>query len=191
MEKIKTIGDCYMCVGFTDEGTEPRLALRRVLVVADGLHDVAARTPLEGRRMSVRVGVHIGTVVTGIIGKTKFAYDLWGDAVNVASRMESTGVPGATQITADVYSMLDNKEDYVERGLIDVKGKGKLVTYCSRPRQRDGAERSASPAAVPYAVQRLASLLVTAKGMLRPVGPLLSSSALAFEALAPRGPSQP
>ena len=77
VEKIKTIGDCYMCVAFTEDGVEAqRRALGRVLAVADAMHDIAARTLLEGEPMSVRVGVHTGLVLTGIIGKTKFAFDL-------------------------------------------------------------------------------------------------------------------
>ena len=165
VEKIKTIGDCYMCVGFADEATTQRLALSRVLLVADGLHDIAARTPLEGKPMRVRVGVHVGTVLTGIIGKTKFAFDVWGDAVNVASRMESTGVPGTTQITADAYALLEDKTAYVQRGPVDVKGKGKLATYCNTGWRRAVPRAAAvAPAGSSYAVQRLASLLLTAKG---------------------------
>ena len=75
--------------------------------------------------------MHTGTVVSGIIGKTKLAFDVWGDAVNVASRMESTGIPGATQVTADTYALLRDQEQFVERGLVDVKGRGRLQTYIS------------------------------------------------------------
>ena len=120
-----------MCVGFVDAATAPALVLSRVLAVADALHVIAARTPLEGKRMSVRVGVHIGTVVTGIIGKSKFAFDLWGDAVNVASRMESTGVPGTTQISDAVYTLLPDKAAYTLRGPVDVKGKVSVLSLCS------------------------------------------------------------
>ena len=165
VEKIKTIGDCYMCVAFTEDGVEAqRRALGRVLAVADAMHDIAARTLLEGEPMSVRVGVHTGLVLTGIIGKTKFAFDLWGDAVNVASRMESTGVPGTTQITADAYALLEDKSAFMQRGPVEVKGKGKLVTYCSTGCGRLVPRAVASaPAGVPCAVQRLVSLLLTAK----------------------------
>ena len=74
--------------------------------------------------------MHTGTVVSGIIGKTKFTFDIWGDAVNLASRMESTGVPGATQVSGDVYEVpKDLDEPLLPRGLVEVKGKGKVQTY--------------------------------------------------------------
>ena len=127
--KVKTIGDCYMCVGWAQEGVSPASSAARVLTVANEMHRIAKSTEFRGKRMAVRAGMHIGPVVSGIIGKTGFAFDIWGDAVNVASRMESTGVPGATQVTADVYELLEDKTAFTKRGVVDVKGKGKLCTY--------------------------------------------------------------
>ena len=133
VEKIKTIGDCYMCVGWADDWTDvtPAASAARVLAVADRMHDVIHRTPLGMKRLAVRAGVHTGTVVSGIIGKTKFNFDIWGDAVNVASRMESTGVPGKTQVSSETYQLLAGPERFVRRGLVHVKGKGELPTYIS------------------------------------------------------------
>jgi len=169
VEKVKTIGDCYMAVRFADDAAAPAPALTRVLAVADRLHGIAARSPLEGRCMSVRVGVHVGPVVTGIIGKSKFAYDLWGDAVNVASRMESTGVPGSTQISVETYAMLADKTGFIKRGSVDVKGKGTLSTYFSQPRPHDAANGPGAPlgpGSPTNAVRTLADLLSNAKGPL-------------------------
>ena len=79
--------------------------------------------------MQLRVGVHTGPVVAGVIGTQKFSYDLWGDTVNLASRMESHGVDGAVHVSAAVYERLRGQYAFAERGLIPVKGKGDLTTY--------------------------------------------------------------
>jgi class 3 adenylate cyclase len=129
VDKIKTIGDCYMCVGWAEDSEDPITSASTVLTVASKMHSIARQVPLNGSRLFLRAGMHTGTVVSGIIGKTKLAFDVWGDAVNVASRMESTGIPGATQVTADTYELLKDKEVFVERGLVEVKGRGKLQTY--------------------------------------------------------------
>ena len=128
VEKIKTIGDCYMCVAW-DEGDPPVIAATRVLSVAEQIHRIIHDTPLCGRRLHIRAGAHRGSVVSGIIGKMKFAFDIWGDAVNIASRMENTGMPGRTQISADLYAVVPDKAMFMSRGLVDIKGKGQLETY--------------------------------------------------------------
>ena len=131
VEKIKTIGDCYMCVGWAAEEGDEATSAGNVLAVAKAMHGIVARLPLQDRRLSMRAGMHVGSVVSGIIGRTKFAFDIWGDTVNLASRMESTGVPGATQVTATVYELLKAREAFVLRGPVEVKGKGQITTYVS------------------------------------------------------------
>ena len=134
VEKIKTVGDCYMCVGWCgDHATFTESALS-VLHVGHRMHRIVHQTLLDDTRLSFRAGMHVGSVVSGIIGLTKFTFDVWGDAVNVASRMESTGVPGVTQVTPEVYDMLKDKHEFTLRGLVDVKGKGPITTYLTRRR---------------------------------------------------------
>ncbi|NEQ84718.1 MAG: adenylate/guanylate cyclase domain-containing protein, partial [Moorea sp. SIO2I5] len=77
----------------------------------------------------LRIGINTGPVVAGVIGIQKFIYDLWGDAVNVASRMDSQGEPGRIQVTAATYERLRDKYLFEERGIINVKGKGEMITY--------------------------------------------------------------
>jgi class 3 adenylate cyclase len=98
------------------------LALRmRDHAAADGSGD--------GRPLRLRIGINSGPVVAGIIGSHKFAYDLWGDAVNTASRMESSGAPGQIQITEATYELVKGRFACRARGTIDVKGKGAMPTY--------------------------------------------------------------
>ena len=129
VEKIKTIGDCYMCVAWEEEPPARSRCAKRVLDVAHRMHHMAHNNLVGKQRLLVRAGIHAGPVISGIIGRTKFAFDIWGDTVNVASRMESTGVPGTTQVTDEVYELLRSSNSFVPRGLVEVKGKGELLTY--------------------------------------------------------------
>ena len=128
VEKIKTIGDAYMVVGGLPT---PRLDHAEAIVeMAIDMMDAIAQFQTEtGDRLNMRIGINTGPVVAGVIGTKKFIYDLWGDTVNIASRMESQGVPGCIQVTAETYHRLSNKYCFEERGLIPVKGKGDVTTY--------------------------------------------------------------
>jgi adenylate cyclase len=127
LEKIKTVGDAYMVAAGIPRPRDDHA--HAIAELALRIRDHVATTPVAGRRLSLRIGISSGPVTAGIIGTHKFAYDLWGDTVNVASRMESSGVPGSIQISPASYDLL--KEAYVcePRGLVDVKGKSPMETY--------------------------------------------------------------
>jgi class 3 adenylate cyclase len=125
LEKIKTIGDAYMAVAGL-----PMPRSDHAEAVADMALELQQEiTHVAGGVLQVRIGIHTGPVVAGVIGKKKFSYDLWGDTVNTASRMESHGVAGQIQVTEVTYEHLRCKYLFEQRGSIEVKGKGKLMTY--------------------------------------------------------------
>ncbi len=127
LEKIKTIGDCYMVVaGVPRPRADHAHALARLALE---MQTCVAEREFRGRRLTFRIGMNSGPVVAGIIGRKKFIYDLWGDAVNMASRMESYGQSEAIQITRATYELL--KDDFVceARGRIDVKGSGEMEIW--------------------------------------------------------------
>lgn len=128
LEKIKTIGDAYMVAGGLPE---PRADHAEAVadMALDALEEIAQFSSQSGRPLSIRIGMNVGPVVAGVIGNKKFAYDLWGDTVNVASRMEAHGLPGYIQTTQAVYDRLRGQYDFEKRGIVDVKGKGEMVTY--------------------------------------------------------------
>jgi guanylate cyclase len=95
----------------------------------------------------MRIGIHTGPVVAGVIGRRKFAYDLWGDAVNTAARMESHGVPGAIHVTRTVHEALADRCRFEARGTVDVKGKGPMETWLLLGWRDAGAAEGAPPAA--------------------------------------------
>jgi class 3 adenylate cyclase len=128
LEKIKTIGDAYMVAGgLPDRRPDHAQAVADMaLAMRD---EVAGRTDPSGQPLQVRIGIDTGPVVAGVIGTDKFSYDLWGDTVNTASRMESTGVPGCIQVTARTYQRLRDGYRSQRRGPVAVKGKGEMVTW--------------------------------------------------------------
>jgi class 3 adenylate cyclase len=128
LEKIKTVGDAYMVAGGLPD-PRPDHA-EAVIEMALAMRDeVARRSDPGGQPLAVRIGIDTGPVVAGVIGTSKFSYDLWGDTVNTASRMESQGVAGCIQVTARTYEHLRDGYRFERRGPIPVKGKGEIVTY--------------------------------------------------------------
>ena len=120
LEKIKTIGDCYMvAAGVPRERSDHAIALVRFAL---DMREAAASRTFGDRKLAFRIGINSGPVVAGVIGRKKFTYDLWGAAVNVASRMESHGESGAIQITCNTYDLVKDQFECESRGTIKVKG---------------------------------------------------------------------
>jgi adenylate cyclase len=138
LEKIKTIGDCYMAASGVPDPT-PDHARKAALLALD-MRNAVGDSAIAGRRgLELRIGINSGPVVAGVIGTKRFLYDLWGDAVNTASRMEEHGTPGEIQITRATYELLTDEFVCKRRGTIEVKGKGEMETwYLEGPRSDDG-----------------------------------------------------
>ena len=134
LEKIKTIGDAYMVVA----GAPIQRADHAEAVAAMSLEikeRFAKVNKATGQALDFRIGIHSGTVVAGVIGKKKFSYDLWGDAVNTAARLEAHGLPGEIQVSAYVRDLLIDKFQFVERGLVELKGKGQVQAFLLKGRR--------------------------------------------------------
>lgn len=128
VEKIRTIGDNYMCVaGVPIPRSDHAQTLGRMaLAMREYIH---SRPPRSGRRLDFRIGINSGPLVAGVIGTKKFVYDVWGDPVNVAARMESYSIPGKIQIGASTYELIRDEFLCEPRGILELKGKGKMAAW--------------------------------------------------------------
>ncbi len=128
LEKIKTIGDAYMVASGlpTPRPDHAEAIANMALEMQEIIREISQG---QSESFTMRIGINTGRVVAGVIGTRKFTYDLWGDAVNVASRMESSGEPGKIQVSETTYEVLKDKYIFQNRGLISVKGKGEMLTY--------------------------------------------------------------
>ncbi|MCU0492588.1 MAG: response regulator [Chloroflexaceae bacterium] len=128
LEKIKTIGDAYMVVGglpvahayHAEQVADMALAMQATIARFNQQRDL---------KLALRIGISTGPVVAGVIGSKRFSYDLWGDTVNIASRMESHGIPGSIQVSGSTYERLRQRYLFTERGVQHIKGKGDMPTY--------------------------------------------------------------
>ncbi len=128
VEKIKTIGDCYMAAaGLQGSGAAGAVAIGRFALAM--LETTAHHPALGGRKLALRIGIHCGPATAGVIGDTRFSYDVWGAAVNVAARMESHGVPGRIQVSTAFRALTEDAFVFEERGTTDIKGIGSARTF--------------------------------------------------------------
>lgn len=144
LEKIKTIGDSYLAVSGLPQPQpdHTRRAADMALALCTEFESGETFAPYD---LQVRVGMETGPVVAGVIGRNRFAYDLWGDTVNTASRMESHGVPGRVQVTERVRDRLSDRYVFEPRGTVDVKGKGPMRTWFLVDRVRSDARTTSRP----------------------------------------------
>ena len=127
VEKIKTVGDAYLAVGgLVDGSSEARAAIAETALQMRSLVETHSH---EHAKWQIRIGIHAGPVIAGVVGASKFAYDVWGDTVNVASRLESTSEPNRIHVSGAVADRLRDAYDLEPRGMVDLKGKGRLETF--------------------------------------------------------------
>jgi adenylate cyclase len=143
LEKIKTIGDSYMAAGGLPEALDRHAS--RIVELGLAMIDEASRHGGASAPIRLRIGVHSGTAVGGVIGKRKIAFDVWGDTVNVASRLEEQGVAGRIQISEATRLLLGDEFDWESRGSIDLKGHGSMPTFLITGPRGVGSETTASP----------------------------------------------
>lgn len=128
LEKIKTVGDAYMVVAGIPE-SHPEGPAEMADFALAMMERTKALSAEFDEAIELRVGIHTGEAVAGVIGASKFAYDIWGDTVNTAARMEAFGVPGRIQVTENFKNNLENRYSFEERGIVDIKGKGPMNLY--------------------------------------------------------------
>jgi class 3 adenylate cyclase len=127
LEKIKTIGDSYMVAGGLIEQNADHLAAMATMALA--MHENVRKLNTKFGDLSLRIGLQVGSVIAGVIGIRKFIYDVWGDTVNTASRLESHGAPGRTHVSETVFERLQGRFAFEARGTIELKGRGPMNTY--------------------------------------------------------------
>jgi adenylate cyclase len=132
LEKIKTIGDSYMCAGGIPvaNNSNPVDIVKAGLEIKNYMDRLKSEREAQGKDYwELRIGIHTGPVIAGVVGKNKFAYDIWGDAVNTASRMESSGIPGQVNISGTTYDLIKDRFSCSHRGKVDAKNKGQIDMY--------------------------------------------------------------
>ena len=132
IEKIKTVGDAYLAVGGLGGAADPvptEVSARAVADAALRMLELVARHSHGRATWRLRIGLHAGPIVAGVVGASKFAYDVWGDTINVASRLQSTAEPGRIQVSRDLADSLDDGFLFEARGVVDLKGKGETETF--------------------------------------------------------------
>ena len=132
LEKIKTIGDSYMAAGGlpVENNTHPEDVIRVAIDMLNFITQHNTERKNHGKHpLEIRIGIHTGSVIAGIVGTKKFAYDIWGDTVNTASRMESSGKPGKINISETTYELVKDKFKFSHRGKIEAKNKGMIDMY--------------------------------------------------------------
>eukprot|EP00002_Diphylleia_rotans_P003601 TRINITY_DN124_c0_g1_i13.p1 TRINITY_DN124_c0_g1~~TRINITY_DN124_c0_g1_i13.p1 ORF type:complete len:1006 (-),score=235.88 TRINITY_DN124_c0_g1_i13:351-3368(-) len=148
IEKIKTIGDAYLIACGLPEPMPAKESCRRVANFAlDMLRVLEGLSKAKGKTLGLTLGIHNGPVVAGVIGKTKFLYDLWGDSVNTASRMQSHGDPNLIHVTSEVFELLSDEFNFEKRPKMQVKGKGEMQTYYLLS-QKEGLASQPTPDAI-------------------------------------------
>jgi guanylate cyclase len=144
LEKIKTVGDEYMVAAGVPLSRPDHACV--IAELALRIRDHFAANQVDGRRLAFRIGINSGPVTAGIIGTNKFSYDLWGDTVNAASRMESGGAPGSIQVSTATYELIKDRFVCESRGMTSVKGKGEMETFFLVSRRESGtAGRATNP----------------------------------------------